>query len=390
MTMALVYRNRNEAFFLQDFRITHQSGKQIDAMMKFITFDKRIGMFFAGDVTTIKRIIPQIQSVESKITIDNILNEDGPMARKIESYMMNNLDGLTNRRIEIIGFIIDQNKNNNECFYINAITGMGSKLEPVNYNEVKVIGSGKHIGNISTTLTGVANNSLYKGYSIDTAAKAVNVEIKSIFQQMGVSFYNKLGISPIFVRSILHNDSFEMIGEEINVESFTTDFNVHEEVKSVQKFVYSFTRHNGKIVLIDKTNGNNVEVKEAEDYIEIEYNRIFDPENIMNSFDPSKYVCNNGVAYIINQWVVGDGTIHRTIDRTKMIDGMLDYNYFRIAEDIKIINDIDENSKYVISGKYGLIVPEQLQSEFEIGLSTNLFNHDWMMYHVENYSYIYN
>lgn len=389
MTMALVYRNKDEAFFLQDFRITHTGGKQIDAMMKYFSFGEQIGMFFAGDVAAVKRLIPHIRLIEAQINISNILDSNGPLARTIESYMMSNPDGLTGiRKVEIIGFIIEHETKNNECFYVNGQVGMGSSITGINHNEVKVIGSGSKIDNISLRLTNIANQVIKKDYDIETALESTRTQVKSIFQRTGVSAYNKLGISPVFAGSLLRAGYFEMMGGAVTGERFTTDFGPNGANPHIE-FDYSLTHRDGNIVLVNNNSGEEIVVKEVEDYTERPVSELFDPEGLTRLFDPTLYANSNGVVYIINQWVIDDRHILRTIDKTNLEHGICNPDYIRLISSSIETESLTETSRYILSGDHGLIIPVHLQSTFEDDLSQHLFDHNWLSSYVENYHEIY-
>ncbi|QXE19321.1 hypothetical protein [Clostridium sp. 001] len=389
MTMALLYRNKNEAFFLQDFRITHTGGKQIDAMMKYSSFGSKIGLFFAGDVAAIKRLIPDIRSVESQVNINNVLEPGGPLARAIELNMMSNRDNLTGiRKVGMLGFVIDDQSMTNECFQVTSQVGMGSLLTPVKQNEVVVIGSGNAINGISLKLTNIANRVINKGYDIRSALDATRMNIKNIFQRIGVSAYNKLGISPVFAGSILSGGYFYMIGEQITGNRHTSDFSVKGAIPPVS-FDYSLLRKNENIMLINNLNREEIIVKEAEFYEEGSLSKLFDPEGLTQLFDPCQYANTNNVVYIINQWVIDDNHIYRTIDKTHLDNTICNPDYVRLASCNIETNSLPETNRYILSGYHGLIIPEYLQGTFENGLNQHLFDHNWLSKYVQNYSDIY-
>ncbi|GAB6989888.1 hypothetical protein [Paenibacillus pini] len=397
MTIALVYRDGPEAFFIQDFRITHDPGdKQIDAMMKYKEFGERLGIFFAGDVTTFKRLIPYIQSIEHDITMENIIDPEGPLAREIERYMMNNPDNLTldrSRNVELIGFIIDEMTEANECFYVEGTLGLGSRTTQVPQRSAFVIGSGKHIPDISRRLTNIATQVILKGYPITDALDIAKNSLKDIIARCGSSVYRKLGISPVFAGSVMNKSHFLMIGEQITGNHYTSDFDPYGSTPPMT-FDYSFSRVNGQIMLTDHISGKEISLDEVESYIERPDSELFDPEQLTQLFDPSEHSNSNGVVYIINQWVIGDYSISRTIDKTYVIKGkekkdLCNPDYQRLADGSKTNKTLVETTRYIRSGKHFLIVPTHLQVNFERNICKDLFNHRWFNKHVANYNDLY-
>ncbi|MBV6716569.1 hypothetical protein [Paenibacillus chitinolyticus] len=390
MTIALLFCNGQEAFFLHDLRITHNNGKQIDAMMKYASFGRRIGIFFAGDVATFKRLIPYIRTIEPQVNINNVVDPEGPLSKQIESYMMKNPDNLSGKRqVDLLGFIIDHKKKANQCFHVKAELSMGSIISQVKHNEVLVIGSGLGIPDVSLKITNIVNDALRRGADLDTCLNAARIHLKDIIQRCGASTYSKLGISPVFVGSILKRGYFKMIGEQTTGERFSSDFSPTGGVPPVS-FDYSLYRKRGAIFLVDNVTKDKIMVDEAEFYKERPISELFDPEKLTQLFDPSIHASSNGVVYIINQWVIDERNIWRTIDKTYLTSKYICHpDHTRLADSIKKNKSINETRRYIRSGKYGIIVPPYLQVTFERDLSRNLFNHRWLLKHIQNYSELY-
>lgn len=397
MTMALVYKKNNQAFFLQDFRITYpkENNRQIDSMMKFQIFDNKIGLYFAGNIRVMKSIIEEIKIFQTKISINDIADGNGILVRKLNDYMRKNLNNYTyEQKVEILGFVIDVNRNKNECFYLELIPGVGVGLKSLDDDKVTIIGSGKYIPEIEQLLTEAFRKAIKlqkrNGYKLITIMDAVEQEIKRIFTHIGISNYSKLGISPYFAKAVLMDSSFVMYGQEINGDNITTDFNKNDDKPKSNKFKYKFYREKENVFLEDKNNNKKIIVKNAETFSEEDGDNIFDPEKLAERFDPSKNLCHNGVAYIINQWVNKGEFINRVIYRSEINDKeILNPNYKTIASDMIKIKNCNEYSNYILSGDSCLIVENNLQGIFEEQVNANLFNHKWMEKYVKNYSDIY-
>ena len=397
MTMALVYKKNNQAFFLQDFRITYpkENNRQIDSMMKFQIFDNKIGLYFAGNIRVMKSIIEEIKIFQTKISINDIADGNGILVRKLNDYMRKNLNNYTyEQKVEILGFVIDVNRNKNECFYLELIPGVGVELKSLDDDKVTIIGSGKYIPEIEQLLTEAFRKAIKlqkrNGYKLITIMDAVEQEIKRIFTHIGISNYSKLGISPYFAKAVLMDSSFVMYGQEINGDNITTDFNKNDDKPKSNKFKYKFYREKENVFLEDKNNNKKIIVKNAETFSEEDGDNIFDPEKLAERFDPSKNLCHNGVAYIINQWVNKGEFINRVIYRSEINDKeILNPNYKTIASDRIKIKNCNEYSNYILSGDSCLIVENNLQGIFEEQVNANLFNHKWMEKYVKNYSDIY-
>ena len=273
MTMALVYKKNNQAFFLQDFRITYpkENNRQIDSMMKFQIFDNKIGLYFAGNIRVMKSIIEEIKIFQTKISINDIADGNGILVRKLNDYMRKNLNNYTyEQKVEILGFVIDVNRNKNECFYLELIPGVGVELKSLDDDKVTIIGSGKYIPEIEQLLTEAFRKAIKlqkrNGYKLITIMDAVEQEIKRIFTHIGISNYSKLGISPYFAKAVLMDSSFVMYGQEINGDNITTDFNKNDDKPKSNKFKYKFYREKENVFLEDKNNNKKIIVKNAETF----------------------------------------------------------------------------------------------------------------------------
>lgn len=384
MTIALVYRNGDEAFFLHDFRITYLNGKQVDALMKFEIFDKRFGLFFAGDVTAFKGLVPRIRAIAHDVTLNNILEPDGPFGIAMESYMMGNPDGLTgNRTVELLGFIIDDQHNAHECFCVTAQVGMGSLLTKVTQNAVTVIGSARTLPGLSDEMTAIITRVLDKGFDISTALQSARTHIKVIFQRAGPGSYGELGISPALVGSVLVRAHFEMIGEQISGKRFSSDFGPEGGSEPIL-YDYTLQRTGGTLEHVDNITGKRITVESAEHFTERLSGEVLDPEHLLENFDPTQFANSNGVVYVINQWV-DEKSIIRTLEKTHMLGNICNPHYTRLANDTDVV-DMTEQARYIRSGDHGLIVQPIDQAAFELGVSQHLFDHAWLSKYVLNYS----
>ncbi|WP_026672886.1 hypothetical protein [Alkalihalobacterium bogoriense] len=409
MTLVATYRYGPYAIILNDFRITHDKRplgggvKQVDACMKFATISKRMGMFFAGDVEYIQRLLPVIREIEPNLTLGNVIEHNGILQQKLLAHSKK-IDHHPKRVIQAIGFIFDETTRSNELFVIEGVAGTDRmRVGKVPSGKCTVIGSGGRIPELAEALTKVGRSgSSYKKlpahrnkyrryYKFDqqTVAEALESSLKNILQRCGSSVYQHLGVSPYFALSLIGHSAFVMQGRHTEQRTYTTDFNGSNPVPhSILKYSLERNPVKGDIKLTDHNAGQSVVVKEIENYSEGNSNDILNiPMNV--KFDPQVYNTTDGNLYIMNQWVEND-FVDRKIEKCELVDGaFFNPDYIYLASDILEPIPKDQVGRYKRGGKYVLHISSVLAVEFENLVENHVFDHDWLQQYVQNYSVFY-
>ncbi|PES95293.1 hypothetical protein CN510_16145 [Priestia megaterium] len=409
MTIALVYKYDDKAIFINDFRVTtpgKDGNKQLDALNKFRQVNDNIGMFLAGNVEYWKLALNAIGNNKDQITIDNILNIEGPLKTSLQA-CLERIPCQSNEIIGAIGCLVDPDTKKNVVFKIKGKPGFGCIIEEVPDDSCIVIGSGSSIPGIQTMMYDkganlVKNNKL--NLSLMEIATGMRNELKMIFKQCGSSSFRKLGISPIFSISLLESSSFYMCGEEIK-----GSFHSSTSEKS-RSFHYIFEKQDGVPILFDFDSKKKIPIKDIYDFSPESPSNIFDPERLTEGFDPSDCIGQSNDMYIINQWV--DVSMNSLIDYNKLnkVDNLyfVDRTIYKVKHFIykgqilcnptyevlaqEYIEDITEleAAKYNNVGKHHLILKGAFEEKvFEKLVKLNISNHQWLRELVCNYDDLY-
>jgi hypothetical protein len=409
LTLVATYRYGPYAIILNDFRITHDKRplgggvKQVDACMKFATISPRMGMFFAGDVEYIQRLLPVIRKIEPTLTLGNVIEPNGILQQKLLAHSKK-LNRHPERIIEAIGFIFDETTRSNEIFLIKGVAGTDRmSVSKVPSGQCTVIGSGSKIPGLDEALTKVGRrgssfkklpthrNKYKRQYKFDqqTVAEALENSLKNILDKCGSLVYQSLGVSPYFALSLIGRSAFVMQGRSTEQRTYTTDF-IGSNPVPASIVEYSLERDpvKGVIKLTDHNDGQSIMVNEIENYSESK------DEDILNiqmdaKFDPSAHTPTEGTLYIMNQWV-DEHFVERQIEKCKIVkEGFLNPNYILLALDMQEPIPKEQVGKYQRSGKHYLNVPSALAKEFENSVQDHVFDHDWLQQYVQNYAEYY-
>lgn len=386
MTIISMYRIDDRAIFLSDFR-TSSNGNQTDVALKFINFGEHIGLFFSGDATFWERCISPLQEIEGFVTINNVLEMEEPFYEKISETFWGQPPRIRSRAI---GFVIDNETQENVLFSIDVRPERGVKVEPIEENRCLVIGSGSKIGNLESKISERISYEIEKnGYDLYHLATSMRQEVQSALNAYGTSSYRKLGISPYMALHSLAGSHFMIRGEQIEGEVFTGKDEFH--------YSYSFERdeETGETVLLDTVNGQRIVISNIMNLENILDGVPFDPQGLTNGFDPEEAFPDNEFVYLFHQWVVTDDVffdpfVYRSITKISFVT--LDENTnLRVckygAPIIKVVDEpLEDVDFYQDCGDQYFTVSNSRDEEFVIDLNEeNLFNHEWLSSFIDDY-----
>ncbi|WP_438349257.1 hypothetical protein ACP8HI_00755 [Paenibacillus sp. FA6] len=413
MTIVAAYRYGSFAIVISDFRITHKQGtikSQYDACMKYAQLGFNMGMFFAGDVEYIQKLIPILRSIQSRLTTDNVIDENGPLRQELLAF--NRGLGIGKRVFQGIGFLFDPQFNKNEIFMLQGFSGTETlQVKKLASGMCTIIGEGSKVPDLQNALTnlGRAGSSYtkirsfhrrmqlqsrmifpkrYKKYDQETIANLLQNKLNQVIRGCGTGVYNELGISPYYVKSLIGKSGFCMLSGT-NVDShITTDF---DENGSVPRTTYTYTLEwdeKGKALYwSDSLSPGRVKVQEIEKYI-IPNTPVQMAVNPNGQFDPFTFDVPTQDIYIMNQWVEEGGFIERTFYKQIWLESDF-YNpdLYRIAIDCKC--PPIEIERYKRGGKHILFVSDALAKEFEESVANHVFDHEWLEQYIINYDSFY-
>jgi len=398
VTIVAAYRYGPFAIVLNDFRITHDytphssQVKQIDACMKFAKIGSRIGIFFAGDVALIQKLIPLIRQVESQITITNVINSDGILRQTLLKYIQG-LSKSPRMVFQAIGIIIDQKAGCNEVFQLEGVSGTDTlRMCKLPSGKCTIIGDGVKVPNLDKYLTNVGRYwSTYKKLSARRRYRSIRnykFDQQTVAKRdCGSAVYRRLGISPHFAVSLIGRGSFIMQGGTTTEKHFTTDF-IGTTPTPPSFIEYSMKRdpQTHSIVLTDHKTNQQVTVEEIERYREKIDDIIFDTQDTAVKFDLSAFEASGDALYVMNQWV-DDGFVERCIDKCVLLeDGFYCPEYIRLASDILEPIPGGQLGRYMRSGKHVLYISNTISGEFEQSIKDHVFDHEWLEQYIQNYS----
>ncbi|ASZ69607.1 MULTISPECIES: hypothetical protein [Bacillus cereus group] len=386
MTIISMYRIDHRAIFLSDFR-TSSNGNQTDVALKFINIGEHIGLFFSGDATFWERSVSPLQAVGEAVTINNVLEMEEPLCREIREIFWEQQPSIRSRAI---GFVIDNETQENILFLIDARPRVGVSIEPIEENCCLVIGSGALIDNLESRISQRISHEIEEnGEDLYHLANCMRQEIQSALNAYGTSSYRKLGISPYMALHSLAGSHFMIRGEQIEGEVFTE--------KGGFNYSYSFEKdeETGETVLLDTVNEQRIVISNIMNLENVLGGVPFDPQGLTNGFDPEEVFPDNEFVYRFHQWVVTDDKffdpfVYRSITKISFV--ILDENTnLRVCKySAPIIKAVDEPLENVdfypdCRDQY-FTVSNSREEEFVSDLNEeNLFNHEWLSSFIDDY-----
>ncbi|KAF6558331.1 hypothetical protein G9G63_25730 [Paenibacillus sp. EKM202P] len=384
MTVIAMYRFDDSAIFVSDFRTTLGDGTQYDVMLKFIDYDKRLGLFLSGDVGFWKSVLPKVENRLSEITLGNIDDPDGPFREELR---FGAYTGLERSRARALGFIIEG--KNNRIFQVDLTPGGAAIWEEIPQYSGVVIGSGGHLYRIQARIENAARHTVMNfGMDYYRIADSVRREIGDCMRDAGAGSYMKLGVSPYMCLSSLVGGHFMIRGEEVEGTQYDTD-------GPSRPFSYQFIRKTDHtLVLRDLIEGVEHKVYNFNTSDDVDNYEVFDPERkTLPSFDITETLSEKDHVFLFHQWV----TYYKE-------DEM--YNVYRSVKKIEFIEvpgrrKIQKGSAPIISHRdfpspigeryidcrdvYIELNPDK-EEEFEKDMDESLlFDDSWLANHIFNY-----
>jgi len=384
MTIIATYRIDHRAVYVNDFRVTiGQQKKQLDSSFKFIEFEERLGLFLAGDVNLWRKLKPTINTRIREISIDNVLDHEGPfrdgLQREVEKLPSDRYS-----KSGAIGFMIDNDRGQNVQFSLELSPGRGCDIEEIPIGECIVIGSGNSIPDIRNQLSIKFRSYLECiGEDLYRLGCGLRYEIQNIMRNCGPTSFAKLGISPCMCISTLDGSHFVISGEEITGESFSTS-NYYKCSFSIAK------NNNGQIALTDCITNREIIINDIDNTNTNVVGDTFDPQKLTYGHDPTKLFPDANIVYLLNQFVVPNNGLHRSLYKIEIIlvcgERICNPYYSRIAE-----NTIDGCSAETIwphtdFDKIYFIIDEDNNIEFEQEVNARLFDQEWICTMIKSYS----
>lgn len=293
-------------------------------------------------------------------------------------------------RSRAIGFVIDNETQENVLFSIDAWPGTGVRIEPIEENSCLVIGSGSLIDNLESRIgQRISYEIEQNGVDLYHLATSMRQEVQSALNAYGTSSYRKLGISPYMALHSLAGSNFMIRGEQIEGEVITEDDDFN--------YSYSFERdtETDEVVLVDTVNEERIVISNIMDLENVLDGVPFDPQGLTTGFDPEVAFPDNEFVYRFHQWVVKDDDIigpfvYRSITKISFV--ILDENTnLRVCKySAPIIKGEDESLEdidfYPDCRDQYFTVSNSRDEEFNRDLDEeNLFNHEWLALFIDNY-----
>lgn len=279
MTIAAIYKKDDKTIFTTDFRITYRNENneliQKDICKKLIDIDNKMVLFLAGNVMNWKKILDEIYSVKKDINCENILDEDGPLKNVLLDISLR----LKGSSSTAIGFIIDEETEQNKVFKVEVIPGNGRIIEEVENNKSTIIGSGQGIPHINERINKAIelkaewfDNDLFK------LADIMRNEIIYALGCIGSSSFSEFGISPCMSISFLDKSNFKVAGEEIIGE------NIEGNISNI--FNYSLENDiNDNLILKNHLVNISLMTQDINNISESSDGQTFDPQNLESNIN---------------------------------------------------------------------------------------------------------
>lgn len=389
MTVIATYRLNDYAFYVNDFRVTMQEPfRQFDVSYKFMDFDRRLGLFFAGDVNLWKKVVKRIPSLMKSVTIENILDQFGPFVQGINNEVQMYPRTMFGRA-EAIGFLIDDERKINAQFCLELYPGQGCLIKEIVSNSCVVIGSGKSIPNIEEHIKEnfIKNHEVYGDAPYELVCGIRN-EIQVLLKMAGSSSFSKLGISPCMSVSTLVGSHFMIRGEEINGQALVNN--------KLYEYCFAFERDaNGDIVLNDLINNTKQIVNDINNMNSNIQGSIFDPQKLTEDVDIADRFLDADKVYLIDQWVPsGENLVLRSVYVINIINfkgkRICDPERRKIAYKLITISDDCILKRFREKEKLYFTLDDDKVDNFEENIQKRLYDHVWLSEIIPDYCEIYN
>lgn len=394
MTIASVYRFQNKAMFVHDLRLTLDKNTQIDAIDKFYSLGECIGLFLAGsNEKWSKALLKLEENLENEDFFQRFQKGANLKIDDIKEYFLRAIESTEDNkcnRAGALGFIVDSENKTNHVFKIDGYFGKGCLIEEIEHNNLEVIGSGSFIPKIKDHLQALCEGfSKNDSLNITNAVKLFSTEIKNILDRSGASSFEKLGISPIFISSILVDDSFMLQGGKVQGRNFS----------SVRDFTYGFEikkNCTNELVVKDFSNESEITIKNIHSKNDTfgNENELLDPEGLTQSYEPiyayEKFSPESSYIYTIAQIPIEplvNGEEKYSISRTVKKFPVYEYNSKfiispleeeKIAENEIEVSEEDFWQFRDISNER-IVLKEKIDDQlFEQNIKDYLFNKDWL------------
>lgn len=393
MTIAAAYRFDDRAIFVSDFRMTDATG-QSDTSLKFVDLDRRLGLFLSGSVGLWLKAIPKINEIMSEVTIDNILDNEGPFVQELTFVAWANPNASISRAI---GFIIDDQNRRNQLFLLELRPGERASISLIQTNSCVVIGSGSRLPDIKRRITTRIERAVtIFGMDLYKLAGEMRTEIQQTLKDSGAGSFRKLGISPYMNLSSIAGSHFLIRGEEIQGGKFSDN-------AAPTKHFYSFIKDDsGNLILQNLCTGSTLSVNNLNGVQELNERKTFDPEGMSEDLDPSELYPDADHVYLLHQWVTQYdkekngkilGAVYRSLKKIDFIDVG---NGVRLCKASEPFINVHEEVSLAELKKYAdcrdIYIENLLQSEvdFHTELSEKrLFDHTWLSQFIPNYNELY-
>ncbi|MGO4734292.1 hypothetical protein [Paenibacillus sp. 2KB_22] len=384
MTVIAMYRFDDSAIFVSDFRTTLRDGTQYDVMLKFIDYDKRLGLFLSGDVGFWKSVLPKIEKRLSEITLRNIDDPDGPFREELK---FGAYTGLGRSRARALGFIIEG--KDNRMFQVDLIPGGAALWGDIPPNSGVVIGSGGHLYRIQARIENAVRHTVKDiGMDYYSIADSVRREITDSMRDAGTGSYGKLGISPYMCLSSLVGGHFMIRGEEVKGTHYDTD-------GPPRKFRYQFIRNtDDTLVLRDLSEGVEHKVYNFNTSDNVENYEIFDPEGkTLPAFDITETLSERDHVFLFHQWVTYHEeddiyNVYRSVKKIEFVEVPGRGRIQKSSTPIIFHRDFDPSigERYLDCRDVYIELNPGKEQGFEKEIDESLlFNDSWLADHIVNY-----
>ncbi len=377
MTFIAAYKHEEQVLLISDFRVTFSmlasDNRYLDTVMKFKQFDdKKLGIFFAGDVKFWQETILLLEALND-VTFNNVLAFNGPLRETLNDHAMS----YTGNNSGAIAFILDEERGLSIVFRIHICAGSGVKIEEIPPNTAIIMGSGSLIPNIHSRINICIEEffAKFRGIQLCEIGNPVREEILKAIDESGSSTYRKLGISPLMAISVINGSHFHMVGEEFS--------GVFSSLNNFYEYSYSFYRNPEGRICINLQ--RDIEYIVHDDLFTVEcINEIIDPAGRLSRFDFSEIHQDSDYCYLLFQWVSEYG-LYRSLER---IQFETEYRFNEHSERISDINEVAQKELHFYPNcvEIHFVIDEILLSQFEENVCReNLFNHEWLNTYLPNY-----
>lgn len=215
MTLIIAYHyHPNTTLFVHDFRTTHSTGSVADNAIKFHPIGENLIMFLAGNVNAWESIITEnnekILMASRNSNFPNFINEIDTILKDYAFKFHRTILPGTKCSAYVVKRYVTEEEH--KTFSVEYIHGVGVIISPLNNRELKIIGSGADIPNLSVSLYISINNFVSRGGIYMDALHASSFlkhELNTFLHNLNDSgIYKRMGISSIFAVSYIKNNHF--------------------------------------------------------------------------------------------------------------------------------------------------------------------------------------